>query len=110
MHDTAMRIGEAFFRNYLREQTAGKILDLGGLNVNGSLREVAPRGWNYISVDSSSGPGGRLAASLAAICRTYLRRRGSKYPTRTGTVGRVLDQQKASARRADRRCAARKSL
>jgi len=57
MHDTAMQIGETFFRNYLGEQTAGKILDLGGLNVNGSLREVAPRGWNYISVDSSSGPG-----------------------------------------------------
>ena len=57
MHDTAMDIGQAFFSSYLGRKTGGKILDLGGMDVNGSLREVAPSGWDYISADLTPGPG-----------------------------------------------------
>jgi SAM-dependent methyltransferase len=57
MHDTAMEIGKTFFRNYFGRKTKGKILDLGGMDVNGSLRDVAPTGWEYVSADLTPGPG-----------------------------------------------------
>ena len=59
MHDTAMMIGEQFFLSYLGEadQTEVAILDVGGMNMNGSLRSVADRRWRYVSADLSAGDG-----------------------------------------------------
>jgi hypothetical protein len=58
VHDTASQIGESFFSVYL----AGKgsnlhILDVGSLDLNGSLRRFAPSGANYIGIDLAPGPG-----------------------------------------------------
>jgi len=58
MHDTALQIGARFFAVYL----AGKanelqILDVGSLDVNGSLRQFAPSGAIYIGVDLAPGLG-----------------------------------------------------
>jgi SAM-dependent methyltransferase len=56
VHATAMTIGTAFFRHYLAVPQA-KILDIGGLDVNGTLRNAVPSGWEYVSVDMGAGPG-----------------------------------------------------
>ena len=59
MHDTAMALGRAFFSSYLG--TSGKtgieILDVGGLDVNGTLRTAADSRWRYLSVDMTPGKG-----------------------------------------------------
>lgn len=56
MHDTAMRLGELFFRHYLRGE-APEVLDLGAMDINGSLRSVAPPGLRYCGADMETGPG-----------------------------------------------------
>ncbi|UPY36027.1 methyltransferase domain-containing protein [Sediminicoccus sp. KRV36] len=56
MHDTAMQIGSMFMRNYLSGRP-GRLLDLGGMNVNGSLRSVAPEHSFYCGADLSAGNG-----------------------------------------------------
>jgi hypothetical protein len=55
MHDTAFKTGEGFFRCYGHEGC--KILDVGSMNVNGTLREFAPKGSEYVGVDLTAGPG-----------------------------------------------------
>lgn len=50
MHDTAMRFGKYFFEKYVGE-TGKTIVDIGAQDVNGSLRDVAPKGVTYIGVD-----------------------------------------------------------
>jgi SAM-dependent methyltransferase len=58
MHDTALELGEQFFKTYLT--AAGKnytILDVGSLSVNGSLRQYAPAGSLYTGVDLMAGEG-----------------------------------------------------
>jgi SAM-dependent methyltransferase len=59
MHDTAMRTGGLFFRSYLdgSPRQPKRVLDVGGLNVNGTLRSVAPNEWSYVSVDMVAGKG-----------------------------------------------------
>jgi SAM-dependent methyltransferase len=57
MHTTALRSGEAFLKHYLAEIPSGRILDVGGLDVNGTLRNIAPRGCEFVSVDLVSGHG-----------------------------------------------------
>lgn len=57
MHDTAMITGNAFFRCYGDPLTNPRILDVGSMNVNGTLREVAPQPCDYIGLDISDGPG-----------------------------------------------------
>lgn len=56
MHDTAFEIGRLFFETYCGRET-DLILEIGSQNVNGSLRECAPRGSTYIGVDLTRGDG-----------------------------------------------------
>lgn len=56
MHDTALEIGENFFKLYL-DGDAPHILDLGSANYNGSLRDVMPHGAIYVGADMADGPG-----------------------------------------------------
>lgn len=57
MHDTAMMYGEYFFSTYLKDHEELIIVDIGALDINGSLRSVAPKGNQYIGVDFSEGKG-----------------------------------------------------
>ena len=57
MHDTAMELGQRFFETYCRDATGLKIMDLGAQDVNGSLRNVAPPGNEYIGVDFENAKG-----------------------------------------------------
>ena len=54
MHDTAMEIGREFFSVY-GAHGFDRILDVGSLNVNGSLRSVAPGNADYVGVDLCTG-------------------------------------------------------
>lgn len=56
MHDTAYELGSLFFSTYL-DSSARFVLDVGSMNVNGSLRDHAPPGCIYVGVDLSPGPG-----------------------------------------------------
>ena len=56
MHLSAMYFGQQFFNSYGKGKKLD-ILDIGSLNVNGSLREVAPKDCNYTGVDYESGDG-----------------------------------------------------
>jgi SAM-dependent methyltransferase len=55
MHDTAYEIGRLFFQTYV---SAGKsILDVGSMDINGSLRDFRPEGSNYVGIDLATGSG-----------------------------------------------------
>lgn len=55
MHDTARATGGLFFQTYGAD--AKRILDIGSMDVNGSLRPYAPPGAVYVGVDLEAGPG-----------------------------------------------------
>ena len=55
MHDTAYRIGEIFFQAYVK--SGDRILDIGSMNVNGTLRAFQPGGCCYVGIDLESGAG-----------------------------------------------------
>ncbi|RCW83589.1 methyltransferase domain-containing protein [Phyllobacterium bourgognense] len=57
MHDTARKAGAAFFEAYLENFEGCRILDIGSMDVNGSLRSNAPSEVEYIGVDIEPGPG-----------------------------------------------------
>src|SRR6185437_9432592 len=57
MHDTAMLFGAEFFRIYGSKPKRPQIVEIGALNVNGSLRQVAPDGSKYLGIDMEAGPG-----------------------------------------------------
>lgn len=57
MHPSAMTIGRGFFTSYLGPDRDASILDVGGMDVNGSLRSAASPGWDYLSVDLAEGAG-----------------------------------------------------
>ena len=57
MHVSALNIGRAFFEQYLSADPEVSVLDVGGMDVNGSLRSVAGAGWRFLSVDLVEGPG-----------------------------------------------------
>lgn len=57
MHDTALAAGVAFFDVYLPRDKPVSILDLGSMDVNGTLRQVAPPLSKFIGVDIAEGPG-----------------------------------------------------
>ena len=59
MHDTAFQNGQAFFDTYIRPRVAQKptVVDIGALNVNGSLRQICPEGVDFVGVDFAVGPG-----------------------------------------------------
>lgn len=56
MHDTAYRIGGLVMDTYLPLVPA-RILEIGSLNVNGSLRDHSPRNAEYIGLDFDAGEG-----------------------------------------------------
>jgi SAM-dependent methyltransferase len=56
MHDTAFAFGRAFFEGYVTKPGA-KILDVGALDINGTLRNCAPPSASYLGVDMAAGPG-----------------------------------------------------
>lgn len=58
MHPSALHNGHCFFRTY-GPYVGGeaRVLDIGSLDVNGSLRQIAPPAWQYVGVDFSAGPG-----------------------------------------------------
>ncbi len=46
-----MEMGARFFRTYARGRSRLKVIDIGAQDVNGSLREVAPKDCDYVGVD-----------------------------------------------------------
>jgi SAM-dependent methyltransferase len=56
MHDTASDLGSLFFATYL-DSSARLVLDVGSMDVNGSLRDHAPPTCMYVGIDLSPGPG-----------------------------------------------------
>jgi SAM-dependent methyltransferase len=54
LHDTASLTGRAFFECYGR--TSGAVLDVGSLDVNGTLRPFVPPGMDYCGADMAAGP------------------------------------------------------
>ena len=57
MHRTALRHGQLFFETYLKDVENPTIVDVGALDVEGSLRSVAPHKAKYIGVDFAAGSG-----------------------------------------------------
>jgi glycosyltransferase involved in cell wall biosynthesis/SAM-dependent methyltransferase len=56
MHDTAFEIGQKFLEKYLVDRCP-RILDVGSLNINGTLRDCVPPGSQYIGIDITAGAG-----------------------------------------------------
>jgi SAM-dependent methyltransferase len=56
MHPSARDLGRLLFENYWRSGFR-RVLDIGSLDVNGSLREFTPPGAEYIGIDLESGKG-----------------------------------------------------
>jgi hypothetical protein len=56
MHASASEFGRIFFQLYWKEGFR-RILDIGSLDINGSLRQHCPPGAEYIGIDLSEGPG-----------------------------------------------------
>lgn len=57
MHDAALALGRLFFETLCGAFMGGAIADLGAMNVNGSLRTVAPAGFSHVGIDMAPGPG-----------------------------------------------------
>jgi SAM-dependent methyltransferase len=59
MHQSAMDYGRRFFETYLPlvPESKIKVVEIGSLNVNGSLRDVCPVGVDYTGIDFSEGNG-----------------------------------------------------
>lgn len=56
MHPSAYLSGQKFFETYW-ENSFKDILDIGAMDVNGSLRTVAPAGATFVGIDLYMGPG-----------------------------------------------------
>lgn len=57
MHPSAMTLGKIFFETYIGQTHPMTVVDIGALNVNGSLREVCPPHVTYVGVDCVEGNG-----------------------------------------------------
>ena len=58
MHQSAKAAGKAFFQSYeLTGKVELSVLDIGSMDVNGSLRTVIPTGAKYLGMDVVPGPG-----------------------------------------------------
>lgn len=59
MHQSALYHGKQFFETYCPElpEAGFTIVEIGSLNVNGSLRDVSPKGVRYIGLDFAPGDG-----------------------------------------------------
>lgn len=55
MHDTAHTIGQIFFGTYVAP--GSRVLDIGSMNINGTLRDFQPVGCSYVGVDLGPGKG-----------------------------------------------------
>jgi|GEM_PF-6268190 len=55
MHYTAQRYGNEFFKTYVDSKKNQTIVDIGSLDVNGSLRDYAPANSTYIGLDFAAG-------------------------------------------------------
>ena len=78
MHDTALIAGKLFSETY--GKNGYTVLDIGGLNINGSLRNFfVEGGMNYICVDIESHP------SVDIVVEP-----GNKLPFETGTVDLIV--------------------
>ncbi|TWT12904.1 class I SAM-dependent methyltransferase [Reyranella sp. CPCC 100927] len=64
MHDTALAIGKLFFEVYAPQRCT--IVEIGSMDVNGSLRAVAPPGSHYIGIDIEPGRGVDLVTAPGA--------------------------------------------
>jgi SAM-dependent methyltransferase len=56
MHDTAFELGRAFFQLYARPDMTS-ILDIGSMDINGTLRDCRPPDTQYTGVDIAEGKG-----------------------------------------------------
>jgi SAM-dependent methyltransferase len=56
MHASAFELGRLFFNFYWR-QGFRRILDIGSLDINGSLRQHCPPAAEYVGIDCTAGPG-----------------------------------------------------
>jgi len=63
MHTTALASGRTFFERYAIDAENCTILEIGSMDVNGSLRQVAPVGCRYIGVDCAPGRGVDIVSS-----------------------------------------------
>ncbi|MES2144454.1 MAG: class I SAM-dependent methyltransferase [Pseudomonadota bacterium] len=57
MHKSAMMHGKLFFDTYAPHVSGARVLDLGALDVNGSLRSLAPADCSYVGADFAPGNG-----------------------------------------------------
>ena len=57
MHVSAKKNGELFFETYVKSLNSVTIVDVGSMDVNGSLKEVIPKNSKYIGVDFAEGKG-----------------------------------------------------
>src|SRR5262245_50559141 len=55
MHDTALTLGARVLARHAQKEA--KILDIGALDLNGSLRSVAPDDCHFTGTDYDAGPG-----------------------------------------------------
>jgi SAM-dependent methyltransferase len=51
MHPSALLNAKIFFQTYTTSETSATVVDIGAQNVNGSMKDVAPRSLRYIGVD-----------------------------------------------------------
>ena len=64
MHDTAYELARIFFRTYAR--AGDPILEIGSMDVNGSMRDFRPASGHYVGVDLSPGKGVDVVTDSAA--------------------------------------------
>jgi len=58
MHPSAIFHGDQFFKTYIPSPSADiTVLEIGSQNVNGCLKDVAPKGIKYVGLDFVEGPG-----------------------------------------------------
>ena len=60
MHDTAYEIGRLFFQIYV--SPGDLILDVGSMDINGSLRDFRPENSKYLGIDLAAGDGVDIVA------------------------------------------------
>jgi SAM-dependent methyltransferase len=51
MHPSALLNAKKFFQAYTTPETPATVVDIGAQNVNGSMKDVAPRNLRYVGVD-----------------------------------------------------------
>jgi SAM-dependent methyltransferase len=78
VHDTAYKTAKAFFDLYWTPEV-GTIVEVGSLEVNGSLRDAKPREADYIGLDIENGSGVDRIIEI-----------GKPLPFETGSVGCVV--------------------